>query len=454
MKSFIFFVLFYLLSFGKNSISNIKSNDQFELSKRYLLKNISPLDGLPGSILASPSVWEPNYYFHWVRDAALVTSTLVDLYKDSSDPIEKNNLLNYLKNTAQFDSKIQKIPNLSGGLGEPKFMVTGLPFNDDWGRPQFDGPALRAISYITLANLLVKNNTEHELLSTLVDIILLDLKFIASNWVRDGFDIWEETYGQHFYTNMVQYRSLELGIQFLKNINLTADIPYFSNEALKIKYFLNHYFDENKNIIVPTLASGNNLGIKKSELDSSILLAFLHSKSLSLNNDFLLNTIENLRRSFSTKYKINQTTNIILMGRYPEDVYDGVGMQATGGNPWFITTHALAEFYCLLANGIKNQKLVQPTPGRVSFFRSIIDDSFTQQLENKKNIVDPHSISLISKQLKDQGKKYLLSITNFAINNGHLSEQINRDTGNQQGASDLSWSYSSYITAAKACGIN
>src|SRR5436190_18804014 len=44
-------------------------------------------NGSPGSIVASPQADDPNYYFHWVRDSALVVQAL-------------SRLLPYLKGTA------------------------------------------------------------------------------------------------------------------------------------------------------------------------------------------------------------------------------------------------------------------------------------------------------------------------------------------------------------------
>jgi glucoamylase len=43
------------------------------------------------------------------------------------------------------------------GLGEPKFMVDGTRFNGAWGRPQRDGPALRAVALMTYSNWLIQH---------------------------------------------------------------------------------------------------------------------------------------------------------------------------------------------------------------------------------------------------------------------------------------------------------
>ncbi|RQM05013.1 hypothetical protein DH86_00003734, partial [Scytalidium sp. 3C] len=47
----------------------------------------------------------------------------------------------------------------SGGLGEPKFNVDLSAFTGSWGRPQRDGPALRATALITYSKWLINNGT-------------------------------------------------------------------------------------------------------------------------------------------------------------------------------------------------------------------------------------------------------------------------------------------------------
>src|SRR3990170_4171528 len=68
---------------GTASDLNHWIDDQYHLSWQKLLKNISPADGIKGSVVASPSRVNPNYYFHWVRDAALATSPLIEAVVES-----------------------------------------------------------------------------------------------------------------------------------------------------------------------------------------------------------------------------------------------------------------------------------------------------------------------------------------------------------------------------------
>ena len=50
----------------------------------YLLENVSPPGTAQGVIVASPSKIQPDYWYHWTRDAALVMNVVVDRYVLSS----------------------------------------------------------------------------------------------------------------------------------------------------------------------------------------------------------------------------------------------------------------------------------------------------------------------------------------------------------------------------------
>jgi glucoamylase len=77
---------------------------------------------------------------------------------------------------------LQTVSNPSGtflpeglGLGEPKFQVDGTRFNGAWGRPQRDGPALRAIALMTFSNWLIQNGQKSTAKTIIWPIISNDL---------------------------------------------------------------------------------------------------------------------------------------------------------------------------------------------------------------------------------------------------------------------------------------
>jgi len=100
-----------------------------------------------GTIIASPSD-SPDYKYHWVRDSALVLTTIIDLYKSTNDSKYFHYIINYIEN----ESKLQNLETITG-IGEPKFNINCTPYNKPWGRPQNDGPALRSIGLFKFINI-------------------------------------------------------------------------------------------------------------------------------------------------------------------------------------------------------------------------------------------------------------------------------------------------------------
>ena len=54
---------------------------QNEFSMEYLGANLAPEGTLPGTVIASPSRQDPDYFFHWVRDGALTMAVVLELAK-------------------------------------------------------------------------------------------------------------------------------------------------------------------------------------------------------------------------------------------------------------------------------------------------------------------------------------------------------------------------------------
>jgi glucoamylase len=137
---------------------------------------------------------------------------------------------------------------------------------------------------------------------------------------------------------------------------------------------------------------------------------FFHDKK-----PYFLNSAKKLEEFFKNEYAINRDNPNIAtaIGRYPEDVYTGTTTDGPA-NAWFITTHAMAEFYCKLSKFEKNS--------------------------NK------------SKELKDKGIKFFeRTLLHRDPHTNEMSEQYSRNDGALTGAKSLTWSYASYLTAYLAC---
>src|SRR5207302_1669839 len=96
----------------------------------------------PGAVVASPSKADPNYFYHWVRDAAISMYMVVLFYERAQTPQEKTYFATLLANYTAFEHRLQSLPNPTNNygwpvhLGEPKYNVDGSIDSEPWGRPQ------------------------------------------------------------------------------------------------------------------------------------------------------------------------------------------------------------------------------------------------------------------------------------------------------------------------------
>ena len=199
-------------------------NDQKVKSEAFLLQNLNTSGIRAGVVIASPNKVSPNYFYHWVRDAAISFMQVQNYYLTTATG-SRPGLQTWMLSHLSLNLGFQGIANLQAGDGEPKFNVDGSAFQGPWGRPQTDGPALRAISFMYFLNLVNKENwpNKAQIAASLYDaklpthsLIKTDLEYVANHWNQASFDLWEETYGAHFFTLVVQRRALIEGSALAK----------------------------------------------------------------------------------------------------------------------------------------------------------------------------------------------------------------------------------------------
>lgn len=114
----------------------------------------------------------------------MTLKTLIDEFIFTGDTTLQTVIDNYV----QAQAFLQTVENPSGGLSdglglaEPKFYSNETEFTDAWGRPQRDGPALRAIALITYSNWLVDNGQQDTATSDVWPIISNDLSYVGQYW--------------------------------------------------------------------------------------------------------------------------------------------------------------------------------------------------------------------------------------------------------------------------------
>jgi len=279
-----------------------------------------------GMIIASPST-EPNYKYHWIRDSALVMRPIIDMYETTQEPIYFKHIINYLEN----ETKLQNLNTLTG-LGEPKFNIDCTSYDEPWGRPQNDGPALRGIMLFKLINVF-KYKYEILINKLILPIILKDLDYILKNYNKTSFDLWEENEGWHFYTRMVQLKFLKESINNIQLLNL---------DKVLINNIYNTLLRNTKDHINGSsiISSFDKDGKITKYEDAANILAYTHiSYDKDILKEFPLELVEstcdNLIIAFREKYNNNELN---LIGRYKNDKY-------YDGQIWIICSLALAQIY-------------------------------------------------------------------------------------------------------------
>lgn len=413
--------------------------------------------------------------------------SLVDIYADDPTSALSSQLSTILEAYANLQSTIQHTSNPSGtfddlsGLGEPKFKVDGKPFTGSWGRPQRDGPALRAL---TLMHYLREYNASHPSLWSsskaadffepfyqasmpLNSVIKADLEYVSHYWNETSFDLWEEVEGMHFFTLMVSARSLREGSDFARSFGDIGAAEWYEEQAHHAGKLLTKFWNSKKGHLVETLWS------KRSGLDCGLLLGSLHAlpseytqdepiyppwsdeilvSLLALTHDqytrFPINSSPNTNSDSESDFK-NFTLKGTGIGRYPEDIYNGYGTSPSGGNPWFLCTSTAANILYRTASHFSTTSHIRITPVSLPFYRSILADA---NLPIEPGTYGPsdavyHSVL---KRLLHVGDEFLEVVRMHADAEGAMSEQFDRVTGYMRGAGDLTWSYGAFLGAGRA----
>jgi glucoamylase len=158
-----------------------------------------------------------------------------------------------------------------------------------------------------------------------------------------------------------------------------------------------------------------------------------------------------VKNSFGALYTVNKQHRQLApgIGRYPEDMYNGYNSDI-GGNPWMLLTAAMAEV-CYRTRNIWNKAgTFKITKRNASFLTYVNGNKITFKAGETISAKDKRFQSTL-KGLLSVGDAYLQRVRLATEKDDmHLSEQWNRETGKQQGAEHLTWSYVSFITAYNA----
>jgi glucoamylase len=388
-----------------------------------------------GSIVASPVLAaydpEPDYFFHWLRDSAVVIDALRILFQDDAldgeffthfaDFVRFSLSLQNLDGrnlsaapwrdaiAADYRQFVREEPDLAAAhgealLGETRVNPDGTLDISKWPRPQYDGPAMRAIALLHWRSAV---RLDAELAAQVDALLRADLRFAQHRWRDASFDIWEEEKGLHYYTLRASARALEAGADWFEQRAELQDAAACRSEASAILSTLDGFWREDLQFYKSRILESHAPSTK--ELDISVIFAAIHaggdSASHSVRDPRMHATLARLEELFDAEYGINRNRGTLrgaAMGRYAGDVY-------YSGGAYYFSTLAAAEF-C---------------------FRAAVN-------------------SPASKHLIARGDAFLETVRAYTPESGELSEQFDQHTGVQRSAQQLAWSYAAFISCTLA----
>ncbi|KAF7549315.1 hypothetical protein G7Z17_g6457 [Cylindrodendrum hubeiense] len=396
-----------------------------------------------GIVIASPDKQDPDYFYTWTRDSALVFKCIVERFTDEYDAGLQTHIQQYIVSQA----KLQGVSNPSGslsdgkGLGEPKFNVDMSAFTGGWGRPQRDGPALRAIAMIGYAKWLVNNGYSSTASNVLWPIIRNDLNYVTQYWNQTGFDLWEEVSGSSFFTVASQYRALIEGSTIAGLLGKSG--TSYSAIAPQVLCFLQKFWLPSSNYIDANI----NVNDGRTGKDANTVLASIHTFDPTLGCDDATfqpcsqKALANLKQVVDSFrfYTINSGISAgtaIAIGRYSEDVY-------YNGNPWYLNTLAVAEQLYDAIYVWDKAGSITVSDTSLSFFKDLSSTISTGTYSSSST-----TYKTLIAAVSTYADGFVNIVSKYAATNGSIAEQFSKSNGTPLSADDLTWSYAAFLTAA------
>ena len=429
---------------------------QYAIAARQMLRSISPtgivksrpgfgqtIHPVQGAVVASPVPAsydpDPDYFFHWFRDSAIVIDALRLLYLDDSrDSDTAPEALRLFGDFARFSVSLSGLDgrSLAAASGEwrsrvaPDFRQYLRPdeelqgihgeaiaaetrVNPDgtldiskWARPQNDGPALRAL---TTLRWMAGASLDAKLQEVCGRLLHDDLRFTRRHWREPCYDIWEEERGLHYFTLCVSAQALEDGAEWLAARGEEAESRGCRTESEAIRRALDGYWLDPCGYYRSRVLDSGERSAK--ELDIAVVLAALQCsderRTHSVGDPRVHATLRALERLFDADYPINHGRpqgRGPALGRYRADRY------YSGGAYYFSTLAAAELCFRAAARGGGRETMLA------------------------------------------RGEEYLETVRAFTPASGEMSEQFDQRTGEQTSARHLAWSYAAFISCVAARG--
>ena len=385
-----------------------------------------------GSVLAAPIADDtpPDYFFHWVRDSAVVKDAALTLigagidaaawterfedYVAFSLRLGEISGAGFLARAGDFRAKMEpwilqfvrpdeEIAAIEGGRvpGDVRFSADGEIDFIKWNRPQHDGPAARALGCMRAWEMGLSSGRDAR--GRLADLIRGDLDYTLSHAGAPCYDVWEEENARHYYTTLLQYAALDRGARWAGGCGEHDYAGCLKRAAGEVLPSLDDFWWEERGFFRSRIFPTGDASSK--DPDFAVMMGILHAGlpdgPHSIQDYRARATLRMSERLFAQALAINhRRANGYAYGRYDGDDY-------VGGGAWYPCTFGAAELYYRLAAAGGAEAAVHLAAGDA-----------------------------------------ILGAARLTIpETGELTEQFDRDTGAQTSAKDLGWSYAAFITA-------
>ena len=351
-----------------------------------------------GAIIASSDsdmlfLRRDSYSYMWPRDGALIARSLDRAgYSDITERFFK-----FCERTLTPEGYIFHKYNPDGSLGSSwhswlKDGKTQLPIQEDQ-----IGLVLDA-----LWKHFVQHNVREYIKHMHNPFIRKAADFMASfvdkktGLPKESYDLWEEKLGVHTFTASATYAGLMAAAHFEELIGTDARAKKYKKVAESIRQaILKYLYDEEGGYFIKRVYYANDELKRDMTNDASSVYGIFQFKVLPIDDPRVQSSIEKFKKDLYCH------TQVGGYARYVDDYYHRV-TKATPGNPWFVTTLWLAEYYIKKA---KNAKELKPA---IDIFKWV---------------------------------------NQYALETGVLSEQLNPLTGDPVCVAPLTWSHAGYVIA-------
>jgi glucoamylase len=437
---------------------------QWERAARQMRRSISPLGIVKtrpgfdqvihparGAVVASPVPAsydpDPDYFFHWYRDSAIVIDALrlvrgagearsVEPRPPGTVSGTAAEALGLFGEFVRFSAGLSQLDGrgLAAASGQwrarvaPGFVqylrpdaelervhgdavaadtrvnADGTLDISNWARPQYDGPALRAL---TVLRWMRAARLDADVTAASEALLRADLRFTREHCLQPCYDIWEEERGLHYYTLRVGAQALADGAGWLEARGEGGPAEECRAQSRAILERLDDYWLPDRGHYRSRVLDSGAPSAK--ELDIAVVLAALQADEAAdtahtVRDPRVHATLDALDSAFEADYPINHGRPAArgpALGRYRGDRY-------YSGGAYYFSTLAAAELCYRAARAGGEEALLA------------------------------------------RGERYLETVRAFTPESGDMSEQFDQRNGEQTSARHLAWSYAAFISCAAA----